>query len=415
MTGTLDNIRVLVVDDDPALLDALAEALHLRFDAIAVTTCENAADALEHVQVEDYDAIISDIKMPGMDGLELLAKVREIAAEIPTLLVTGHGQTDLAIQALRVGAFDLIQKPLDRDYLVAALKRAVETRRLRAELRRKQEALEDYAQTLEERVFERTEELQKALKAKDEFLGLVSHELRTPVTVILGNAEILYARGHHLTEEDKATAMLDLRQEARRLMRIIENLLVLARVEYGARMKSEPALLQRTIRRQVDWHKQFLKNRVITLELPATMPAVTCDETQVELVISNLLSNADKYSRQDTPIEVYAEVQGGEIVVSVLDEGTGIRNEEVEHLFEPFYRSEETAHVQGMGIGLTVCRRLLEAQGGRIWASPRPTGGSRFSFSLPIATAPDHGHDNGSYSPAVIRAPRKTGSLQNAL
>src|SRR2546423_15123645 len=128
MTGTLDNIRVLVVDDDPALLDALSEALHLRFEAITVTTCESAADALQHVHAEDYDAIISDIKMPGMDGLELLAKVKEIAGEIPTLLVTGHGQTDLAIQALRVGAFDLIQKPLDRDYLLAALKRAVETR-----------------------------------------------------------------------------------------------------------------------------------------------------------------------------------------------------------------------------------------------------------------------------------------------
>jgi len=377
---------VLLVDDDPALLEALSEALGLRFKTIMVDVCDSGAAALELVARKDYDAVITDIKMPGMDGLELVARLREQTPDIPTLLITGHGETDLAIQAIRTGAFDFIQKPIDRDYLMAALKRATEVRRLRRELKAKQEALQDYAEHLEHRVEERTEELQRALRAKDEFLGLVSHELRTPITVIFGNAELLNTRGAQLDEAEKAAAIFDLRQETRRLLRIIENLLVLARLEYGIKTETEPVLLSKIVKLQVDRQKQLSPDRDLKLHVPADLPVVNCDATQVELVLNNLLSNADKYSPPGRPIEIRANVVDSEVVVSVLDRGIGIGPEETERIFEAFHRSQPSSGIQGMGIGLTVCKRLLESQRGKIWAKPRPGGGSQFSFSLPIAS-----------------------------
>src|SRR5579875_2222280 len=121
---------VLIVDDDAALLQALPQALALRLKEVKVDTSDSAIEGLQRIQKYDYDAVVSDIKMPGMDGLALLSKVQELRPETPTLLITGHGEHNLAVQALRGGAYDFIQKPIDRDYFVAALKRAVQTHNL---------------------------------------------------------------------------------------------------------------------------------------------------------------------------------------------------------------------------------------------------------------------------------------------
>jgi K+-sensing histidine kinase KdpD len=376
---------VLIVDDDPALLDALSQALTLRFAEIGIDVSDNASEALARIGARDYDAIISDVKMPGMDGLEMLARIQVLAPHVPVILITGHGQTDLAIQALRGGAFDLIQKPVDRDYVVAALRRAMEMRRLRRDVEAKQAQLQRYSEELELRVQERTAELQAALNAKDEFLGLVSHELRTPVTVVLGNAEVLYARGERLSNEDRQNVLLDIRQESRRLKRIIENLLILARADYGARPMLEPILLNRVVEDQVNRYRQFVHGREIALEIDTQAEVVNCDATHVELILGNLLSNADKYSPYGAAIEVRVQDHNGELVISVLDRGAGIAPDEVDKLFQPFYRAKATENVAGIGIGLTVCKRLIEAYGGRLWAVPRPDGGSAFHFSLPAS------------------------------
>jgi signal transduction histidine kinase len=144
-----ENARILIVDDDLALLEALPQTLHLRLDGIQIDTCDNAAEALERVASVDYDAVVTDIKMPGRDGLEILREIKQLRPKTPTLLITGHGEHDLAVQALRGGAYDFVQKPIDREYFVASLQRAIELRRLERQVEEQRLALERHARVLE--------------------------------------------------------------------------------------------------------------------------------------------------------------------------------------------------------------------------------------------------------------------------
>jgi len=156
--------HVLIVDDDPALLQALPEALKLRMSELMVDTADSAAAALDRIAAQDYNAIVTDIKMPGMDGFALLDEIRARRPDTPTLMITGHGERALAVKALRRGACDFVQKPIDRDYFVALLCRAIQMNVLSRQVKQQQLALERRADELERTVEERTHELGEANK-----------------------------------------------------------------------------------------------------------------------------------------------------------------------------------------------------------------------------------------------------------
>ena len=145
----IDAARILIVDDDTALLEALPEMLRLRLDGMRIDTCDNAVEALDRVARVDYDAVVTDIKMPGMDGLAMLREIKQLRPKTPTLLITGHGEHDLAVKALRGGAYDFVQKPIDREYFVASLQRAIDVRRLERQVEEQRLALEQHARVLE--------------------------------------------------------------------------------------------------------------------------------------------------------------------------------------------------------------------------------------------------------------------------
>ncbi len=144
-----EQAQILLVDDDEALLEALPEALQLRMAGIEVDTADSGLKALERMRYVDYDAVVTDVKMPGMDGLALLTAAKELRPGTPILLITGHGEHDLAVQALRGGAYDFVQKPIDREYFVASLERAIRMRRLDRQVADQQALLEQHARLLQ--------------------------------------------------------------------------------------------------------------------------------------------------------------------------------------------------------------------------------------------------------------------------
>jgi DNA-binding NtrC family response regulator len=209
---------VLIVDDDPVLLEALPQALRLRMQGLTVETADSAAAALDRIAGRDYDAIVTDIKMPGMDGLELLAEIRTRRPDTPTLMITGHGETDLVVHALRGGACDFIRKPIDRDYFVASLRRAIQMRELSRRAREEQLALERHIGELEAVIEDRSHKLRERKRVGENPLtwmegssgrmANVVQQIRqvadSPLTVLIegetGTGKELAARAiHHLS------------------------------------------------------------------------------------------------------------------------------------------------------------------------------------------------------------------------
>src|SRR5438105_465560 len=166
--------HVLIVDDDLALLQALPAFLRMRMAGLTVDTADSGVAAINHISARDYDAIVTDIKMPGMDGLELLAEILTRRPDTPTLMITGYGEHELVVRALRAGAYDFIQKPIDRDYFLASLRRAMAKRELSRRVRGQQLTVERHLGELEAIVEERTREMRETKKVIDSPLRLLT-------------------------------------------------------------------------------------------------------------------------------------------------------------------------------------------------------------------------------------------------
>jgi PAS domain S-box-containing protein len=225
--------------------------------------------------------------------------------------------------------------------------------------------------------------LTEALAVKDEFLGLISHELRTPITTILGNARVLTRETSAIGEDDRRAALDDIVAESERLRAIVADLLVLARAENGKRFDSEPLAVGRLVEECVEGFRRKYPGR--RFEFAADYgPVANADRTYVWQVITNLLSNAVKYGQRDASVDIEVFAEGSEVRVHVRDRGVGIGDDERDRVFEPFYRSPATAlRASGVGVGLTVCRRLVQAMGGDMWAIGRDGGGADVGFWLP--------------------------------
>ena len=234
------------------------------------------------------------------------------------------------------------------------------------------------------------EALAASSSVKDDFLGLVSHELCTPVTTIFGNASLLRDRGERLSAQDRSAMVSDIAVDAERLLGIVENLLLLTRVTSGSQVELEPQVLNHVIRRAVHSYRSRHPERQITLRSVPDQAIVEADAGYLETLLENLISNADKYSPPGAPIEVRVMRRGDAAEVIVRDRGIGFTEDEIHKLFTPFYRGEAARmNNNGVGIGLTVCRRLVETLGGTMAARPRRGGGSEFSFTLPLAGVSD--------------------------
>src|SRR5437588_8344332 len=231
--------HILIVDDDPVLLRALPQTISLRMPDAKVDTADSAQRALEQIQKYHYDTIVSDIKMPGMDGLELLARIRELRPGTPTLLITGHGEHDVAIQALRGGAYDYILKPIDRDYFVAALRRAIQTQFLQRQVGEQQLALELHARLLEGLVQQQTRELFEAHTAKDKIIKIISHALKTPLTHLKEMTQLLRLKlglkleGTNMLEM-VSQGLADIEHSLGQVEKLVQELLHTSRIETAA-------------------------------------------------------------------------------------------------------------------------------------------------------------------------------------
>jgi K+-sensing histidine kinase KdpD len=350
---------------------AVAAAVAVKY-ALLLLTGENAGFTIY------IPAVALAAWYRGMLGGAIATALGALADSIlftPPLLVSA---IDMREYTLRLTAF--VAGGMAVSYLSFRLRRErTNAQREAAERRR---ALEDAAAVREElgRVVAAE---RRAAELREAFNSIVSHELRTPITAIYGGAKILARRDRVMADSTRQELLDDLEEEADRLYRLVEDLLVLSRSERGTVERADdPVLVQRIVERVI--RSEGPRWPQVTFESETAMaPTARGDETYVEQVLRNLLSNAAKYSPAGSAVRVIVDESSEGVRVRVLDEGAGIDPGEAARLFELYYRSPATSgKVAGAGIGLYVCRALVEAMGGRIWAAPRSHGGAEFGFIL---------------------------------
>lgn len=225
----------------------------------------------------------------------------------------------------------------------------------------------------------------EAEQMRNALLSSVSHDLRTPLTVIAGSASSLLEGEKTLAPETKHDLAQSIYEETCRLDRLVSNLLEMSRLQAGEpRLNKEWHVLEEVIGSALTQLDPQLHDHPVRISLPTDLPLVQIDALLLERVVINLLENAMKYTPAGTPLEISGVLQAKEILVAVADRGPGLPAGQEERIFEKFYQVTP-GRARGAGLGLTICRSIIEAHGGRIWAANRPGGGAVFNFTIPLA------------------------------
>ena len=231
---------------------------------------------------------------------------------------------------------------------------------------------------------ESQQKLVEAIRAKDDFLGMVSHELRTPLTQLVGNAHLLMNRWTGLDEQALAESLTEMHVQSQKLHRLVDNMMTLSRLGRGIKLETEPHLVQRLLWRTLKEFKDRFPATELQTDVANDLQPVEVSSSTIDQVLWNLLTNAQKYGPPTGPICVSAYNEDDRVVLAVSDLGPGVPEEEMGRLFEPYFRSSSTAeHAAGLGLGLSVCKRLLETQGAEISARPMEPRGFEFAMRLP--------------------------------
>jgi len=353
--------RVLVVEDNPDMNRFVAESLSHDYD---VATAFDGGEGLEQALRFNPTIVVSDIMMPQVSGVEMVAQMRARPElrQTPILLLSAKADEALMVQLLNHGAQDFIVKPFsERDLLVRVRNLVVAAHaRVAAE---------------------------SANRAKDEFLAMLGHELRNPLSPILTALQLMKLRGEPGSERERTV----IERQVNHLTRLVDDLLDVSRIARGRiELKTELVEVSEVVASAIEMASPLLEQRTHRLEVdvPRHGLQVDGDATRLGQVISNLLTNASKYSPAGGHITIRARQIDDEVVLSVRDTGIGIASDVLPHVFDLFVQERQAIDrsLGGLGIGLTIVRSLIERHGGTVSArSDGPGKGSEFIVRLPVA------------------------------
>lgn len=354
---------VLYADDNADMRDFVRRLLSTHYD---VRTAPDGKTALESIQKTPPDLVISDVMMPGLDGLSLLQALRtdDAAHDIPVILLSARAGEEARIEGMQAGADDYLVKPFSGRELIARVSAHLRLSRLRQE-------------TLQV--------LRDAHRRKDEFLAMLAHELRNPLAPMHNGVHALkLGAGPHETERIHDM----LQRQVSHMRRLVDDLLEIARINNG-KISLHKSLfdVSDAIHNAVETSRAAIDAGKHTLEIDLQQPPLMIDADPVRLaqMISNLLNNAAKYTREGGRIRLSARRESNEVVISVADNGVGIAPDKLSNVFDLFTQLDDRHEQGGLGIGLTLVRNLAQLHGGRVQArSDGPGQGSEFVLRLPM-------------------------------
>ena len=400
--------KILVIDDEEIIRKRLKSLLEL--DGYETFTAGDGQEGLKVFRKENPEIALVDIKMPGMDGIEVLRKIKEERGKTEVIIITGHGGVETAIQAMKDGAFGYVQKPIEYDELEIEIRKAMEKQEMQRKLDEYVHDLEAanrqltrYANEMEKLAEERAEQLVHAERMAT--LGImaagIAHEINNPTMFISANLRSFEKNWPAIKEsldyarqkigDDEADFVLEdmpkvsagIKKGIERTKKIIDSLRI-----YSHQEKGERKLVN--VEECIDQSLEICHNRIkhnVTIERPQPNPSLQakCDPQRIEQVIVNLLVNATDAIEEHKGkgvIEITTEKGADSIRIKLADNGPGIPEGKVNDLFKPFYTTKEVD--KGTGLGLAICQNIAEDHGGSLTVKNRPQGGAEFTLALPL-------------------------------
>jgi two-component system, sensor histidine kinase and response regulator len=366
--------QILVIDDEPGMREGCRRAL--RSVGHAVETAPDLTTARDLISKERFDVYLIDVMLPDGNGLDLLDEIYAIDPDAVCIIVTGFGRIEMAVNAVKQGAYDFLSKPFRSDELIVAVEKALERRWLKM--------VEAQAKELEHA----KEDLEKLDRIKSQLMLKVAHELRAPAAAVQSYINLILA--DYVSPPEIKPTLRRVQERLQAMLDLIGDLLELARLKEpkvragGDKGPQDMAAILTQVhdllREQAAEKRQNLVVEILD------RPTVIADREHLVSIWTNLISNAIKYTPEGGRITVRLRADHDSLMGIVEDSGIGIAEEDLPHLFQEFFRTDEAkaSGQVGTGLGLAIIKQIVESYGGQIKVTSRLGQGSRFSFILPL-------------------------------
>ncbi|MBN2402300.1 MAG: response regulator [Spirochaetes bacterium] len=351
------KIKILIIDDESIIIKSCLRIL--RNDNYDIDTVYSGDEGLKLTARKDYDIVITDIKMPGVSGMDVLASLRKNKPEVTVIIFTGFATVENAREALKMGAFDYIPKPFTKEELKSVVENAVKLREKQTDA------------------------------GMLDLMAIVSHEIKSPVSIVHTTAETLYKGYFGKLDTEQQKTIEKILRNCQYLEDIIRNYIDLSKMDIDSieTFSHKIDLVDDVIQPVLDIpeNKDNLKKMILTADF-IDKPLVYGDPNLLKIVASNLVNNAIKYGTPETPITIRVNESKNDYIVSISNHGVGISKADIEkRLFGKFSRLKQkgTEGVKGSGLGLYICKKIVERHRGRIWVESEPGKITTFYFSIP--------------------------------
>lgn len=350
--------NILVVDDEMGPRESLKMILNPHYN---VHVADRGTQAFEILKQVPVDLVTVDLKMPGLTGINVLEKVKQHDPDIEAIIITGYGSLDTAIEGLRLGAFDYIAKPFDVNHILALVKRGLERRNAKLKLR----------------------------QLKSDFLSNVSHELRTPLSVVVGFVYLLLNQVIGKLTDEQQKVLEKVYRNSEELLELIDNVLWMTSLNAG---DSSPTIerfdIADIVRETVKRYERILNEKALalTVDMPDDGLFIVSDQSKFSRIFQNIFNNAVKFTPQgEIKIKGLLSPDRANVELEIVDTGIGIEKAKMDSIFEPFQQVDGSRHrsFSGLGLGLTVARRMADLIGGTLSITSQPGTGTRVSMKFP--------------------------------
>jgi len=377
----MTEANILVIDDEPGIREGCKRALTPQ--GYFVDTAEDADQGISKIKTGHFELALIDVMMPGTSGIDLISVIHEHDPDIICIIITGYATVELAVAAIKKGAYDFLTKPFTTDDLNLVINQGLERRRLSLEARRLKNIEAEAQRLMEEK--KRLEELDRAKVA---FIRLVTHELQAPISAITTYLDLIL--NNYIPQDQQSEYLQRAQQRAKEQLSLISDLLEFGRLkEIKGKKKAEmvqvDAELSEVIRELEPQAAE--KNLRLTADIAPDLPPVYMPADHVKSIWTNLISNAIKYTPPGGKINILLRWESSQITGVVQDTGIGIPADGMDQLFSEFYRARNAKelNIPGTGLGLAIIKQIIEKAEGEIRVESETGKGSTFTFSLPVA------------------------------